>query len=451
MAARQPAPTATLPARGDRLEVMNFLNEVSARYPHAVSFVSGRPSDIGFDLSAWLQSLPEFSRHFAQRTGTDHERALSLIAQYGRTQGILDELIAGQLRQDERIVAEPSQVLVTAGCQEAMLLCVTELCQAKGDVILARNPSYIGITGVADIHGIEIVAFNQGDHCNGSSDAEALRRTLLELKAAGKRARVLYLVPDFDNPTGILLSRQAREAIVQVCTDHHVVILEDNPYGMFGFTGDRVASMAALDRHGCVIYLGTYSKTLCPAVRVGFAVLPRQLLGDAAAAAELQARLVRRKSFYSLNTSQIGQAIVGGVLLAHGGSLRPLIAAPHALYRRNRDHMLECLQRELGHLAPQVHWNTPAGGFFLVATLPFAFGAEEAELCARQFGVLVMPLTFFALDGGCRRQVRLAYSNVASEEIAQGIAQFAAFVRLRLHAQAASATPALTMHRLNAR
>ncbi|KQQ75890.1 GntR family transcriptional regulator [Xanthomonas sp. Leaf131] len=432
--------STTNPTAGDRLEVMNFLNEVSARYPQAISFASGRPSDSGFDLQAWLHMLPRFASYFAQRHGLAPHRALELIAQYGRTQGILGELIAAQLQHDEQVPATPERIIVTAGCQEALLLCVTELCQARGDVILARNPSYIGITGVADTHGIEIVAFNQHEHSPAHVDADALRHTLLQLQAAGKRPRLLYLVPDFDNPTGTQLTRHAREAILEVCADHGIVILEDNPYGMFGFEAERVAPMAALDRHGCVIYLGTYSKTLCPALRVGFMVLPTQLFGDADAATALKERLLRRKSFYSLNTSQIGQAIVGGVLLKHGGSLAGLIAAPRTLYRHNRDRMLHCLQQELGQCAPQVHWNTPAGGFFLVVTLPFAFAAEEAEICARQYGVLVMPLSFFAIDGGCAEQVRLAYSNVASQDIAHGVAQFAAFVRTRLDANAVSAT-----------
>ncbi|WP_232372323.1 PLP-dependent aminotransferase family protein [Xanthomonas hydrangeae] len=430
-----PSPPSTATA-GDRLEVMNFLNEVSARYPQAISFASGRPSDSGFDLQAWMHTLPRFASYFAQRHGLAPHHALELIAQYGRTQGILDELIAAQLRHDEQVLATPERIIVTAGCQEALLLCVTELCQTKDDVILARNPSYIGITGVADTHGIEIVAFNQHACSDAYADASALQHTLLQLQAAGKRARVLYLVPDFDNPTGTLLSREAREAIVQMCAEHGIVILEDNPYGMFGFEAERVAPMAALDRHGCVIYLGTYSKTLCPALRVGFAMLPAQLFGDADAATALKERLLRRKSFCSLNTSQIGQAIVGGVLLEHGGSLQRLISAPRALYRHNRDRMLACLQHELGQCAPQVRWNTPAGGFFLVVTLPFAFTAEDAEICARQYGVLVMPLSFFAIDGGCSMQVRLAYSNVASQDIAHGIGQFAAFVRTRLEAGA---------------
>lgn len=439
MSAMQLPPLNTTATTSDRLEVMNFLNEVSARYPQAISFASGRPSDSGFDLQAWLHTLPRFASYFAQRYGLAPHRALELIAQYGCTQGILDELIAAQLRHDEQLLATPEHIIVTAGCQEALLLCVTELCQAPGDVILARNPSYIGITGVADTHGIEIVAFNQHEYSDAHADASALQNTLLQLHAAGKRARVLYLVPDFDNPTGTQLARDAREAILQVCADHGIVILEDNPYGMFGFEAERVAPMAALDRHGCVIYLGTYSKTLCPALRVGFAVLPTQLFGDADAATALKERLLRRKSFYSLNTSQIGQAIVGGVLLEHGGSLEGLIAASRALYRHNRDRMLHYLQQELGQFAPQVRWNTPAGGFFLVVTLPFAFAAEEAEICARQYGVLVMPLSFFAIDGGCSMQLRLAYSNVASQDIAQGIAQFAAFVRTRLDAGAVTA------------
>ncbi|MCC4595636.1 PLP-dependent aminotransferase family protein [Xanthomonas campestris pv. phormiicola] len=421
---------STQAAGGDRLEVMTFLNEVSSRHPNAISFVSGRPTDSCFDLQAWMRAVPRFATHLAQRHHIGQTAALDLIAQYGTTQGIVDDLVVAQLAVDEGVPASTDRMLITAGCQEALHLCVTELCRQPNDVVLVRNPAYIGITGVADSHGIAVAAFNRGSR----ADAEALAETLESLEAAGKRARLLYLVPDFDNPTGTVLPCDQREAIMALCAAHGILILEDNPYGLFAFEAQRVPTMRALDSHGCVIYLGTYSKTLCPGLRVGFLLLPPTLLGSAAAACALHKALTRRKSFGTLNTSQLTQAIVGGVLIEHGGSLAALIQAPRALYRRNRDRMLECLTHELGEMAPQIHWNVPAGGFFLVVTLPFVLAAEEAACCARDYGVLVMPLCFFAIDGSCRQQVRLAYSNVATDRIAEGIARFARFVRHRLHA-----------------
>ncbi|KOR39355.1 GntR family transcriptional regulator [Xanthomonas oryzae] len=417
-------------AGGDRLDVMTFLNEASSRHPNAISFVSGRPTDSCFDLQAWMRAVPRFATHLAQRHHTSQAGALDLIAQYGTTQGIIEDLVVAQLAAYEGVPASIDRMLITAGCQEALQLCVTELCRQPNDVVLVRNPTYIGITGVADGHGIPIAAFNR----DGRTDAEALTETLDALHAAGQRARLLYLVPDFDNPTGTVLPRDQREAIMAVCGAHGVLILEDNPYGLFAFGAERVPTMRALDNHGCVIYLGTYSKTLCPGLRVGFLVLPPTLFGSAAAARTLHQALTRRKSFATLNTSQVTQAIGGGVLLEHGCSLTPLIQAPRALYQRNRDRMLECLSQELGTLTPQIRWNVPAGGFFLIVTLPFVFAAEEAASCARECGVLVMPLSFFAIDSSCGQQVRLAYSNVATDKIAEGIARFARFVRHRLHA-----------------
>ncbi|OAX66915.1 GntR family transcriptional regulator [Xanthomonas translucens pv. arrhenatheri] len=422
--------SASPAAGGNRLDVMTFLNEASSRHPDAISFVSGRPTDSCFDLQAWMHAVPRFAAHLAKRQHISQAGALDLIAQYGTTQGIVDDLVVAQLAVDEGVPASTDRMLITAGCQEALHLCVTELCRQPSDVVLVRNPAYIGITGVADSHGIAITPFNRG----GRADAEALAETLDALNAAGQRARLLYLVPDFDNPTGTVLPYDQREAIMALCAAHGILILEDNPYGLFAFEAERVPTMRALDSHGCVIYLGTYSKTLCPGLRVGFVLLPPTLFGSAAAAGALHQALIRRKSFGTLNTSQVTQAIVGGVLIEHGGSLASLIEAPRALYRRNRDRMLECLAHELGDMTPQIHWNVPAGGFFLVVTLPFVFAAEEAACCARECGVLVMPLCFFAIDGSCRQQVRLAYSNVATDRIAEGIARFARFVRHRLHA-----------------
>ncbi|WP_045728967.1 PLP-dependent aminotransferase family protein [Xanthomonas sp. GPE 39] len=431
------SPTAAHATGGNRLEVMNFLNEIASRHPDAISFVSGRPSNDFFDLQAWMQALPRFADHLARRHRLTPSQSLDTIAQYGATQGIVNDLIVAQLAIDEGVPASSERLLVTAGCQEALQLCVTELCREPGDVVLVRNPTYIGITGVADSQRIPITAFNRGDR----ADVGALAETLDALEAAGQRARLLYLVPDFDNPTGSVLARTQREAIIALCAARGVVILEDNPYGLFAFEAERLPTMRALDRHGCVIYLGTYSKTLCPGLRVGFAVLPPTLFGDACAADALQQALTQRKSFGTLNTGQIAQAIVGGVLLEHGGSLEALIQAPRAQYRRNRDRMLECLSKELGTLAADVQWNVPSGGFFLIVSLPFVFAEEEAARCARDYGVLVMPLCFFAIDGGWRQHVRLAYSHVATEAIVEGIARFARFVRDRLHALATAQTP----------
>lgn len=424
---------ANPPTQASRLSVMNFLNEAANDYPQAISFASGRPAEAFFSIERWLEAVPRFQAHAAQAAGQTPLVAGRRIAQYGRTNGCINELVAQQLRNDERIECAAEQVIVTAGCQEALALIVPALCREPGDVMLARNPTYIGITGVADFAGIEIVPIEPQ---TGESWERALHRMTHALRRDGKTPRGFYLTPEFDNPTGTVLSEAERRSIIAGCVEHRIVALEDNPYGMFRFEGEPTASMMSLDTEGCVIYLATYSKSLCPALRVGAAVMPARLFGDVAHARRLAGELSERKSFVTVNTSQVTQALVGGVLLAEHGSLARLVDAPRRHYARNRDTMVGALASEFADVAGRVTWNRPEGGFFLGVSLPFEFGQRETVACAREYGVIVMPMTFFSLDGSRRNEVRLAFSNLTPDEIAQGVSRFARYVKGRLDAQA---------------
>jgi (S)-3,5-dihydroxyphenylglycine transaminase len=205
---------------------------------------------------------------------------------------------------------------------------------------------------------------------------------------------------------------------------------------MFRFEGEAHPPLAALDVWGCVIYLGTYSKTLCPSVRVGCLVVPETLFGDAAASREFVRQVGERKSFLTTNTSQFNQALVGGVLLAEQGSLRRIIQPALEHYRRNRDVLIDCLTAAFAKERERIFWNHPHGGFFLSMELPFEFCHSEVVDCAREYDVIPMPMSFFALDGSQRTRVRFAFSNIMPEAIEQGIERFARFVDGRLASRA---------------
>jgi (S)-3,5-dihydroxyphenylglycine transaminase len=428
-----PTPPAALHtaagAASSRLSVMNFLNEAATHYPEAISFASGRPAEAYFSVDGWPDALSAWQARAAVDSGRNLPDTIRRLAQYGPTTGMINALIAQQLHNDEGIACTPDQVIVTAGCQEALALTVPALCRAPGDVMLARNPTYIGVTGVADFAGIEIVPVA----CEpGESWRCALQRQTRSLREAGKVPRGFYLTPEFDNPTGTVLSEDERRSIIAGCVENRIVVLEDNPYGMFRFEGRATASMRSLDSEGCVIYLATYSKTLCPALRVGAAVLPPRLFGSAEHARRLHGELGERKSFMSVNTSQVTQALVGGILLKEDASLARIVSAPLAHYRRNRDAMLHTLERTLGAAGIDANWNRPEGGFFLCVRLPFEFGQQETIECASRYGVIAMPMTFFSLDGSCRREVRLAFSNLTPDDIVSGVERFARYINDRV-------------------
>ncbi|NTG38926.1 PLP-dependent aminotransferase family protein [Agrobacterium rhizogenes] len=406
--------------------VMNFLNEIASEYPSAISFAAGRPlsdffSRLGPEKLA--DALDQFERHNV--TGRKSRGSYrNQLLQYGSAAGIINDIFASQLRIDENVPAIAERLLVTSGCQEALALCLSALCTAGSDVLLVRNPTYVGATGAAQALNISVFPLSN----QVSTIAEAVVEAVDELAKSGRRAKALYLIPDFDNPTGKTISRWEREQIIKVCLEHKIVILEDNPYGMFRYEGDYITSIAGLDPDGCVVYLSTFSKTLSPTLRVGSAVIPRKLFGDEFSARELYNELVQRKSFLTLNTSQISQAIVGGILINQGGSLREWTKPMIERYRANRDSMLDALSARRDVLPPGVTWNHPQGGFFLSVNVPFHFNRDVVKQCALNSKVIVMPMAFFALNASYDKSLRLAFSSVDAEEISAGIRALSHFI-----------------------
>ena len=406
------------------LEVMNFLNEVVLRYPQAISFAPGRPAERHFDVEHSLAQTSAFVAWRAEATGWPPLAVWNDLGQYNKTNGIINELIARQLELDEGIHARPDSIVVTHGCQEGMVVLLLGLFE-PGDVLLASDPTYIGITGLASIGGIPVVPVPTGDE---GLDPQAVAAAIDEVRRSGRRPRALYDIPDFNNPLGTQMPVATRRALLDVLHERGVLLFEDNPYGMFSYDVEPLPTLKSLDEHGVVIYMGSFSKTLYPGLRAGYLVAGQEVVSASGARTTLAAELSKVKSLTTVTTSPVVQAVVGAQLLENGGSLRNLVRTKIPFYKANRDRMLACLEEHLGGL-DGVHWNRPAGGFFLTVDLPFAFDEECLQACARDHGVVVCPLTFFALGEGRERQVRLSFSYVTEEQIEEGIRRFARFVQ----------------------
>jgi len=409
--------------------VMNFLNEIADEFPSAISLAAGQPTGQFFgrlNPGALRDILVCYERYAAG--GQDLLKVRERLLQYGRTAGIITKLVAQQLSMDEGVAASSDRVLITSGCQEALALCLPTLCPDPRDVALMCNPTYIGATCAAQASGVAVFPLP-----NTVLDiVEGIEQSIHQLHQSGRRVRVVYLIPNFDNPTGRVLDESQRRAILATCARLRIVVLEDNPYGMFRYEGQAIQPMAALDQGGCVIYLSTFSKTLAPAVRIGAATLPETLFGDRAASRALWCALVHRKSFLTVNTSQITQAIVGGLLLEQNGSLQQWIQPALAWYRNNRDAMLSQLQAVFSSMSDRIRWNHPSGGFFISVDLPFRFDAKAVLECATDYGVIVMPMSFFAFDDSQDQRVRLAFSGVDPQQIRIGITSLAQYVTRRM-------------------
>jgi (S)-3,5-dihydroxyphenylglycine transaminase len=431
------AETLPMPLRASlsapSLEVMNFLNEVVMRFPQAISFAPGRPAESLFDVEASLRCIGTFADHQAATQNLSRQRVFETMGQYGTTNGLIQDLIVRHLEVDEGIHVAADSIIVTVGCQEGMLILMMGLFDPALDVLLVSDPTYIGITGLAQILGVEVRPIATGAT---GLDPEAVAAAIIEVEKSGKRAKAVYDVPDFNNPLGTSMPLAARHRLLEVARQHGVLIFEDNPYGMFSYDGDPPPTLKSLDRQDnpMVVYLGSFSKTLFPGLRLGYLVADQSLPGADGEDRPMATDLSKVKSLTTVNSSPLTQALAGGILVENGGSLRRVVAKKLPFYKRNHDTMLAALERSfraLG-LADQVQWNRPGGGFFLTVDLPFEFDETCLEECASEYRVIVCPLPFFALAPGYERRIRLSFSYVEPEQIEQGVERLARFVADRI-------------------
>lgn len=422
------------------LDAMNFLNEVVARFPDAVSFAPGRPSEGAFEPEDLARHLQSYCDHLERDRGWTRDQVRTVLFQYGRTNGIIHDLIARTLANDEGIDVSPESVVVTTGCQEAMLLTLRALFARPEDTLLVSSPCYVGVTGAARLLDIAVRPVAEGA---AGPDPDAVLAAVRETRAEGRRPRALYVVPDFANPSGASMTVAARERLLEIAAQEDLLILEDDPYGFFVREGSARPTLKALDRGRRVLHLGSFAKTALPGARVGYVVADQEVVGPAGERTLLADQLSKIKSMTTVNTSAIGQAVIGGFLVESGCRLREANAESIAYYRTNLDTLLAELDRhfpagrrqELG-----VDWNRPDGGFFLVVRVPFVADAKALEHSARAFGVLWTPMSDFYLDGGGDHQLRLSCSALTPHQIREGAGRLAAFITERA-AEAADGRP----------
>ena len=245
------------------------------------------------------------------------------------------------------------------------------------------------------------------------------------MRRAGKRPKALYDIPDVHKPLGTSLSIGARRDLLDLAKREDLLLIEDNPYGLFAYDGPPAPTLKSLDKDGSVLYVGTFSKTMFPAVRVGYVVCDQETTDG-----PLALQLSKVKSLLTVNTSHVTHAIAGGVLLENDCSLKNALTERIDHYRTNRDALLDALSRELGNV-PGVSWSKPAGGFFLRLRLPFAMSDDDIERCARDHGVIVCRMRWFS-EGGREDEVRLSFSDTTPERVREGLARLGGYVRGRI-------------------
>jgi|SRR6218665_1576923 len=411
------------------LDVMNFLNEVALRFPEAISFAPGRPNEQFYDAQQITTYLDAYVRHLGQERGLDEARIRTNLFQYGRTNGHIHGLIARMLEKDEGIRAAPESIVVTVGCQEGMFISLRALFSTPSDVLLAGMPCYIGITGAAKLLGIDVVPVAEREE---GLDLDDLEAKVEALRAEGKRPRALYLVADFANPSGRSLPLPARKRLLEIAARAEMLIIEDNPYGFFFREGPRKPTLKSLDDKGQVIYLGSFSKSAFPGLRVGYAVADQPVLGPSGTQHLLAEEFSKIKSMLTVNTSAICQAIVGGMLVMNDCSLLGANHEAIRFYQGNMDATLQALERHFPRSedwARGVTWNVPDGGFFLVMKLPIEADEALLERSARHHQVIWTPMRYFYLGAGGEHELRLSCSYLTPAKIEEGVSRLASLIR----------------------
>ncbi|NJC11483.1 (S)-3,5-dihydroxyphenylglycine transaminase [Micromonospora profundi] len=409
-----------------QVAAMTFLNEIVAEFPAAISFAPGAPYEPFF---ADIEVGPLLDTFAAARraAGLSPETVRRHLFQYGPSKGIINDLVAAALRADEAMDVQPDAIVMTVGCQEALFLTLLTL-HPPGSVLAVPDPSYVGVTAAADALNIPVHPVPDD---GAGPDLVALRAAAARERTAGRRLRALYVSPDFANPSGSRLTLAARHRLLETAADLDLIVIEDNPYAFTAAADDRLPSLKSLDREGRVVHTGTFSKVAVPGARVGYVVADQWVESRLGPPVRLAAMIAAGKNAVTLNTSPLAQAVIGGLLIEHGGSLAALGRHKAEQLRSNRAVLLERLVHHFGEPDrpdARVRWQAPEGGYFVQMELPVEADDALLRYSAETFGVLWTPMRGFYLGAGGERRIRLSCSALEHTEIVDGAARLVGFV-----------------------
>jgi len=398
-------------AQGARSSAIRELLKLTER-PEVISFAGGLPAPEVFPL-AEVEAA-------ACRVLEEHGAA---ALQYSVTEGYLplrELLVRHMARYGIRVT--PDNVLITTGAQQALDL-IGKLLVNPGDAVLTEQPTFLG--------ALQAFSGYQAHYVCVPVDDEGLEVDRLE-EALRAGPKFLYILPNFQNPSGVTLSLPRRRRLVELASHYGAPIVEDDPDGQLRYEGSHLPPLVQIDAeyHGCahgersfrggVIYLGSLSKTLAPGLRIGFMVAPEEVI----------TKLVQMKQGADLHTSTLTQMIAYET--ARGGFLDRHVTRIRAVYRERRDAMLAALT---AHMPAGVGWTRPQGGLFLWVTLPDHLDAEALlEDALREKVAFVSGRPFFPRGGG-RNTMRLNFSYCAPPVIEEGIARLGSVVARRLGAR----------------
>lgn len=358
------------------------------------------------DIISFAGGLPAAELFPAAELKTAAERTLSELGaralQYGTTEGVrpLREKIAAEMAI-RGVRCSADDILVTTGSQQSLDL-VGKVFLDPGDVVLTENPTYLA--------AIQSFRCFEARFAAAPTDEDGVDPDAAEELVSRERPRFLYVIPNFQNPTGRTLSAGRRKALYELARRRDLIIVEDDPYGKLRYRGAAVPPLKSFDEDGRVVYLSTFSKTVAPGLRVGWAVAPR----------EVRERLVVAKQAADLHTSSLDQLVLDRYLADFDNAAH--VERIRAAYGERCAAMEAALA---GSLGSAFRWTRPDGGMFLWLTGPAGFDSAVLLRDALERKVAFVPGADFFPDGSGRECLRLNFSNSSPERIREGVARLA--------------------------
>lgn len=369
--------------------------EISMK-PGLVSLAGGNP---------YLQSLP-LERLSATAAAVIAKQGLEAL-QYGGGQGTLElrTQICEVMAAEGILDADPDNVVITAGSQSAQDVAAKVFCD-PGDVILLEDPTYVGALNTFEAYQVDVQPVVVDEHGIVPS---LLRERIAALQAEGKRIKLLYTIPNFNNPSGALLAPERRQEVVDICREANILVLEDNPYGLLKFDGVLPEPLRARNPED-VLYLGSFSKIFAPGLRIGWALVP----------AHLKQRYYLASEAVTLCPPTFNQLLVSAYLRDY--DWRGQIDSYRAIYAERCAALLAALDE---FMPDGVSWSRPEGGFFVWLTLPEGIDSYPLLYKGIDAGVVFVPGAAFSPATGPSNKLRLAFSAVPPETLREGVKRLA--------------------------
>ena len=371
--------------------------------PEVISLAGGMPDPETFPV--------EDIKEIVQKVLNENSaRAL----QYSSTEGLPDlrKCILDFLAKDN-ISGELDNIIISSGSQQGLDL-VGKAFLSPGDIAIVELPSYLAALNAFRSYGGVLVGIPMDED---GMKMDVLEEKLTQLKNSGKKVKFIYTISNFQNPAGVTLTLARRKKLIEIAHKFNVLIIEDNPYEKLRFEGESIPSIYSIEKNGSVISLGTFSKILCPGLRLAW------ILGNK----EVIKKMVILKQATDLCTNIMGQLIA--FEYCQSGKLEKRINSNVNIYRKKKDIMLSSLEK---YFPPEASWTKPQGGFFVVASLPEYMDTGEIFKQAIEENVAYVPGSPFFADGKGKNTMRLSFCYPSLEDIEEGIKRLGQVIKNNL-------------------